>query len=568
MTAYHAGRAAAHISLSRTRVRDVSCCKRRILFFTALCVCAYAGIAARAVTISRHDFEPAYARRSAETAAPLLQRRTLTDRNGQAIAVNVFTSSVFADPLNMPDKDEAARRLKAALPDMREEHIRSLLHKRRRFVWIKRHLTPKEEKALIENAVAGVRFKPDEKRAYPYKHLFSHALGYVDVDGRGIAGAERYFNELLNKHSYGSDEQALSLDVGVQHAVRYVMAARMKEYQAKAAGAIVTDVRTGEILSLVSLPDFDPHFPGEASDRQKFNVATLGVYEPGSVFKIFNSALALEEKAVSPRRKLDVTEPLRIGKYRIRDYHMSKDPLDMTEILMKSSNIGSAKIALEIAPKKQRGFLDALGLTKETALELPERAAPLKPQGRGKIYRATLSYGHGIAVTPVHTVQAAAAMVNGGILYPATLLKKNNGSAAGVRVISEETSKKLRRMLRLAVEYGTGKQADVPYYLVGGKTGTADKAKNGAYGDRRIISSFFAAFPMHNPRYAVYVMLDEPKLEGKLRASGGNTAAPAAGEIIRRIAPMLDVPPVDESRYDIRELFRYTPPDSGRGNRA
>jgi cell division protein FtsI (penicillin-binding protein 3) len=303
----------------------------------------------------------------------------------------------------------------------------------------------------------------------------------------------------------------------------------------------------------VSLPDFDPNDPARAPDETRFNRNTLGVYELGSVFKIFNHAIALETGAANMAKSYDATKPIKISRFRISDYHPENRWLTVPEIFKLSSNIGSAKMALDIGSENQRKYLGHLGLLRRTSIELPEQALPMYPARWRDINTMTISYGHGIAVSPLHLVSAVAATVNGGILRPATLVRAKSTETGGVQVFSAETSDNMRRLLRLVVENGTGRNASAPGYLVGGKTGTAEKQVNGRYKRNALISSFVGVFPSTEPRFVVYVMLDEPKgiRESFGYATGGWTAAPVVGGIIQRIAPLFGIAPLDETAPDI-----------------
>ncbi|MET0155910.1 MAG: penicillin-binding protein 2 [Rickettsiales bacterium] len=558
--------AAPLASLGKTRASDVDKCRRRIAFLACLCAFAFACIAVRAVQVGA--FAASGAKRSPSPAAQGYGRMTVLDRGGKRVAVNLATESLYANPRKMIEKNEAARRIAAVLPSVSQEELRAAFAKDRAFVWIKRHLTPKERNDVNLLGIPGVYFQADARRIYPHNALFSHTIGYVDVDGKGLAGIERYFNDVLTHPSDPDQTMTLAQEVAVQHATRSALADAIEKYKALSGAALVTDVTTGEVLALAGLPDFDPNVPGRATEKQRFNVASLGVYEPGSVFKIFTAAMGLEEGTIHMKQKVDVTRPLRIGRYAIRDFHQSRKPFDLEEIMMESSNIGAAKIALESTADTQRTFLRSLGLFEKVSIELPERGEPLlPPEHWGKIHQATVAFGHGMAVTPLHLAKAVGAMVNGGYLKPLTLLKVEGRPPEGKRVISKDTSDKIRRLMRLTVAYGTGKNANVPHYLVGGKTGTADKAKAGGYSSNSVIASFLGVFPMNAPKYLIYVMLDDPHIDVG-RPTGGRVAAPAAYEIIRRIAPVLGVPPANEDDEDVREQFWYDLDKPGHGSRA
>ena len=327
------------------------------------------------------------------------------------------------------------------------------------------------------------------------------------------------------------------------------LSAAMETFQAKAAAGLILDVNSGELLSMVSLPDFDPHNSNAASDFAKFNRNTLGVYEMGSTFKSFTVANALDDGVVKLTDGFDATKPIKRARFMIRDSHPEARWLTVSEIYMHSSNIGTVQIADAVGVQRQQEFLSRLGLMDSLQVELPERASPLLPASWSGISSATVSFGHGMAVTPLHLARATAALVNGGVLQPVTLLKQGNGQVPqGTRVISERTSQDMRRLMRKVVEKGTGRKADVQGYLVGGKTGTAEKASAGGYDRDAMLSSFVSAFPMNDPKYLVLVVLDEPQgtKETFGYATAGWTAAPVVSRVISRLGPMMGLVPVPE----------------------
>ncbi len=343
----------------------------------------------------------------------------------------------------------------------------------------------------------------------------------------------------------------------MQHALYDELTAAMARFHARGAGGIVLDVRTGETLGLVSLPDFDPNHAGAASQLARFNRISLGVYELGSIFKIFNTAMALESGKVGLKDGYDATKPLRAARFTIHDSHPKKRWLSVPEIFVFSSNIGSAKMALDLGGERQQAFLRRLGMLRRAAIELPEVGSPLSPSPWREINTMTVAFGHGIAVSPLQVASAAAAIVNGGILRPPTLLRREGPPPAGVRVVSKRTSDTMRRLLRAVVVEGTAKKAGVPGYLVGGKTGTAEKAISRGYDRRALIASFVGVFPMIQPRYLVFVMLDEPRPTKATFgfATAGWNAAPTTGRVIARIAPLLGVGAIDESRPIVAEAM-------------
>ncbi len=434
----------------------------------------------------------------------------------------------------------------------------------RRFVWLKRSLTPREQQQVNSLGIPGVHFLDEWKRIYPQGSLTAHAVGFTDVDDRGIAGVERSFDDVLRG---GREPLRLSIDLRVQHVVREELARQIATFGAIGGTGVVLDVDTGETIAMVSLPDFDPNVAGQMDPDSRFNRATLGVYEMGSTFKIFNTAMALDAGTVTMRGGYDATNPIRIARFTISDYHGKGRWLSVPEIFKYSSNIGSVKMAIDVGTEGQRDFLTRLGMLRETTIELPERGRPMIPSPWRPINTMTISFGHGLSISPMHLASGVAAIVNGGIRRPVTLLETAVPSP-GERVISERTSRDMRRLMRLVVEDGTGSKADSLGYIVGGKTGTAEKVgSGGGYKRKALMSSFVAAFPMHDPRYVVLVMVDEPKgtKETHGYATGGWVAAPAISRIVARAAPLLGVAPVDPESPEIRrDLMIEMPAEGGK----
>ncbi len=482
-------------------------------------------------------------------------RGEIVDRKGELLATNLRTASVFANPRKVKNPREAAARLVAALPELSEAEVAAGLSSDRSFIWLKRGLTPAQQFEVNRLGIPGVDFEHEDRRVYPYGALTAHVLGFTDVDSRGLAGVEQSFDQMLSEQG---SQLRLSIDVRVQEIVRQEIARQALGFDALGAGGIVMDATNGEILALVSLPDFDPNAPGEASEEARFNRVSLGVYELGSVFKIFNHALALDSGVASMSSFYDATKPIRVSRFAISDYHPENRWLSVPEIFMHSSNIGSARMALDVGTEAQRRFMGALGMLRKTSVELPEQGRPMFPDPWREVNTMTISFGHGIAVSPLHLVAGVAATVNGGVLYPPTLVRHDeNEVLLGTQVISAETSAEMRRLLRLVVAEGTGQKGDAPGYFVGGKTGTAEKLEDGRYKRKALISSFVAAFPIHDPQYVVYVMLDEPQgtKESYGFATGGWTAAPAVSRIIERTALALGMPPNAELTPELREAL-------------
>ncbi|GHD54104.1 peptidoglycan glycosyltransferase [Thalassobaculum fulvum] len=491
-------------------------------------------------------------------------RADIVDRDGLLLATSLRTPSLYADPKEVLDAEDAAFRLSTVLPEINPAETAAKLASDRRFVWLKRNLTPREQQEVNSLGIPGLHFQDEWKRIYPQGTLTAHAVGFTDVDDRGISGVERSFDDVLRG---GRDPLRLSLDLRVQHIVREELLRQIATFSAIGGAGVVLDVDTGETIAMVSLPDFDPNVPGQMDPDTLFNRATLGVYEMGSTFKIFNTAMALDAGTATMRSGYDATHPIRIARFTINDDHAKARWLSVPEIFKYSSNIGSVKMALDVGTDGQRAFMAKLGMLRETAIELPERGRPMVPSPWRPINTMTIAFGHGLAVSPLHLVGGVAAIVNGGIRRPVTLLASDIPSP-GQRVISEQTSHDMRRLMRLVVEDGTGRKADTPGYVVGGKTGTAEKAGGrGGYKQKSLISSFVAAFPMHDPRYVVLIMVDEPKgtKETFGYATGGWVAAPAVSRIVARSAPLLGVAPVDPETPEIRrDLMIEVPVEGGK----
>jgi cell division protein FtsI (penicillin-binding protein 3) len=494
--------------------------------------------------------------RSATVAVEQPDRAPIRDRNGELLATSLGTASLFADATQVLDATVAARRLKEVLPEVNEADVRAKLTSERRFIWIYRNLTPRQQYAVNRLGIPGLSFQREARRVYPQGAMAAHVVGFTDVDGKGIAGIERSFDGAL---AAGTAPIDLSVDMRVQHAVVDELTAAIKDFNAVGGVGLVLDVRSGEVLALASLPDFDPNHPGDVKPEDRFNRATLGVYEMGSTFKTFVIAGALDSGTTTLKGGYDATNPIHIGRFTIEDYHAKRRWLSVPEIYIHSSNIGAAKMALDMGTPQFRAFLHSVGFNEPSPLEVPEIGKPMAPAQWRDVNTMTIAFGHGMAVSPIQLATATAAMINGGILVQPTLIKRTGVEGAlGTRVISRETSNDMRKLMRLVVEQGTAKSADVPGYLVGGKTGTAEKTGVGGYKKKSLLSSFIGAFPMNDPRYLVLVMLDEPKgnKQSYGYATGGWVAAPAAGRIVRRIGPMLGVEPVDDSTPEMKkEMF-------------
>ena len=474
-------------------------------------------------------------------------RRDIVDCNGELLATNIATASLYANPKLISNPAKTARKLKKIFPTLSFKKLLIKLKSNKSFVWIKRFITPTEHQKVNDIGIPGIYFEIGEKRAYPYTSLFSHMLGNVGLDGYGLSGIEKAFDDQLRykKSSSKKSPLQLSLDLKVQNIVREELKASIKKFNARGGVGIVQNPNNGEIISIVSLPDFDPYNISKARDDQLFNRATLGTYEVGSVFKPLTLAAAIDAKKVRLNDVYDVNDPIHFAKYQIKDLYNKDAWLSVPEILMYSSNIGMAQIVLELGKKNQYDYLKSLGFFSTTNIEVPEKSKPLYPAFSkwNELNMITIAYGHGISVSPLHVTNAMSALVNGGRLYPATILKEKE-PATYTQVFKNSTSDIMRKLLRLVVKRGSGKKADVKGYFVGGKTGTANKIVNGKYSKDLRVSSFIGAFPIYDPKYVIYVMLDEPKgvKESFGLAYGGWTAAPVVSRIIKRIAVLYNIP--------------------------
>ena len=529
--------------------------RNRLMVTGALFALAFLIIGARVVELSFHDHRPDRAPYKKANANKNLQvRADITDRNGILIATSLPTAALYANPQHIIDPDEDILKLKKVIPSLDTKKLSKLLSTNQKFVWLHRKLTPKLQFAVNALGIPGLYFKQTERRVYPHGSLVSHLIGRTDVDGRGLSGVEGYFESQLSKRR---QPLQLSLDVRIQALVRSALEEAIEKFSAIGATGIVLDANTGEVISMVSLPDFDPNIPISAAGGSRFNRATKGLYEMGSTFKLFTAAMALDSGRVRLGDRFDATKPIKISRFTISDYHAKNKWLTFREVIVHSSNIGAAKIALEVGTNLQKKYLKRLGLLSKSGVELIEVGTPLTPKRWREINTMTISYGHGIAVSPLQLTSGIGALVNGGILFDPTLIKVEKVSKRnGNRAITSKTSQTIRELMRLVVREGTGQKADVPGYFVGGKTGTADKPgiKRRGYRNRGKISSFVAAFPIQAPQYIILALLDEPKgIEATYGyATGGWVAAPVVSKIIRQMAPLLGIGPLKEFEEEIK----------------
>jgi cell division protein FtsI (penicillin-binding protein 3) len=517
----------------------------------ALCLAIIAGRLAE-LSLASGWFYDASARPVADYQIP---RPDIVDRNGVLMASDIRLASLYANPRQIIDIDEAIELLTATMPALDARELRRRLTQDRAFVWLKRHISPTQQAAVHHLGIPGIGFRSENRRVYPKQRLAAHVLGFVDVDSRGLAGVEKYLDDngalyaasLADPGRRASFPASLSIDTRVQHAVHVELAAAIEHYKAIGGAGLVLDVESGEVLALVSLPDFNPNNPTEAQLPNRINQVTGGVFELGSVVKAITFAMAFDTGITNLNGRYDARGPLVIGRQRINDYRGQNRVLTVPEVFLHSSNIGTARMALDVGLEGHQEFLKRMGLFERLTTEIPEAAAPILPARWSRITTATAAFGHGFAVQPLQGASVVAALLNGGRLIPPTVLKRDRDTAAGLaeQVIKPETSEKMRYLFRLNATDGTARRAEVEGYRVGGKTGTAQKVVNGRYSSDKRLTAFIGAFPMDQPRYVIMVQLDEPKPVPGTHgfATSGWNAVPTAGKVVARIAPLLGIEP-------------------------
>lgn len=516
----------------------------------------YAVLAGRLVMFATANHKDG---RTASRDAIATARPDIVDRNGEILATDVKAPSLFGEPKRIIDKDEAIELLTATLPDLDTSEVRERLLSRKGFVWLKREITPKQQQAIHRLGIPGIGFLRENKRVYPTGASVAHLIGLVNIDNQGIAGMEKWLdnNGLADLHRAGfatdrlQKPVELSIDLRVEHALRDELLKAKEKYKAKAASGLVSNVRTGEIVALVSLPDFDPNNPKEAHDPERINRLTTGVFEMGSTFKALTLAMALDSGKANLNTLYDGRGALKFGKFTIHDTHPVGRPITLSEVFTFSSNVGAAKIALGQGVEAHKAFLKKLGQMDRLRTELPESASPILPKRWSELNTITIAFGHGMAVAPLQAVMGINAVVNGGYLIPPTFLKRTEeeARAIGKKVLKTETSDKMRYLMRLNAEIGTAKKADVKGYYIGGKTGTSEKVVGGRYSKKQVLNSFTAVIPADNPQYQLLVMLDEPKALPETHGfiTSGWNAVPTGGKVIARIGPLLGIEP----RFDL-----------------
>ncbi|HEU5017485.1 MAG TPA: penicillin-binding protein 2 [Pseudolabrys sp.] len=486
-------------------------------------------------------------------------RPDIIDRRGMLLATDVKAPSLYAEPRKLIDVDEAEELLTATLPDLDAKELRERLSSNRGFVWLKREISPLQQREIHHLGIPGIGFLPENKRVYPNGPTVSQVIGLTNIDNQGIAGMEKWIDgqglAALHMAGLASDRLQkpvqLSLDLRAQYALRDELVKAREKYKAKASSGLILNVNTGEIIALVSEPDYDPNNPQQANDPSRINRMTTGVYEMGSTFKILTVAMALDDGKATLSSKFDATHPLHYGRFAIHDYEPKHRFLSVPEIFTFSSNIGAARMALAVGVDGHKAFLRKMGQLTRLRTELPESAEPIVPKNWGELNTVTIAFGHGLSVAPLQAAMAVAATVNGGFLITPTFLKRTRAEAMAIakRVLKPSTSRDMRYLLRLNAEKGTGTFANVEGYYVGGKTGTAEKVVNGRYAKHKLLTDFMAVLPSDKPKYLVLIMLDEPQpVQGTHGfATAGWNSGPTAGKVIARVAPLLDLEP----RFDL-----------------
>ncbi|TYR32372.1 penicillin-binding protein 2 [Mesorhizobium microcysteis] len=524
--------------------------RTRIIMTMAVFFAVYGVIAGRLAYLGFQELEQGGPAPSRVTAS----RPDIVDRNGEVLATDINTASLFAEPRRIVDADEALEKLLTVLPDLNIEQTYNRLESDAGFIWLRRQLSPRQQQAIMQLGIPGIGFRTEKRRFYPGGPTAAHIVGLVNVDNKGIAGMEKYVDDqgLADLQASGLavardlEPVRLSMDLRVQHIVRDELERAMERYHAIAAGAVVLNARTGEILAMASLPDFDPNNPFNAHEKDRLNRMSAGVYEMGSTFKGFTLAMALEKGTANLNSRFDATRPIQIARHTIRDFHGKGRVLTVPEVFIYSSNIGTARMAETVSAEEHRAFFRQIGLLDRMTTELPEVARPTEPSEWKRIHQITISFGHGVATTPLQTAMAGAAMLNGGKLIQPTFLPRNEAQAqaSALQVIKPQTSEMMRYLFRLNVEKGSGRRAEVPGYFVGGKTGTAEKVVNGRYVSGKRFNAFLAGFPVNDPEYIVLAVLDEPQPEKPgMGATAGINTTQMVNSIIRRSAALLGVKP-------------------------
>ena len=523
----------------------------RIKFLFLCFFLGFSILSAKLFYLASMSFDPNNERQKQITQKS--ERPHIYDRNDNLVALNIDISSVAIRPDILSNKDDVIDRILSAVPNFYREDLENKILNDKKFVWLKRGVTPKERERIHNLGIPGIQFIEETKRFYSAANTLSNVIGYVNIDNKGQTGIEKYIDQNLNKEI--TEDIHLSIDLEVSHAIRDELLKSMRKYSAKGAASVLMNVNTGEVISMTSLPDFDPHYPKDALKPENINRVTKAVYEIGSTFKAFTAAMALDSGVVDLDTIYDATNPIKIGRHSISDFHAKNRELTVEEIFIYSSNIGSAKMALDFGVEYHKSFLKKLGFMDQISSELPDPSKNIIPPNWKEINTMTISFGHGIAITPLHAAVAGASLVNGGRLIHPTFLKKNTNETIDYsQVIDPTTSDKLKKLMYLNVINGSGKNAAVDGILVGGKTGSAENVSDKTYEKNKLRTTFLGAFPINEPKYILFLLLDEPEgiEETHGYATAGYNVAPTFSNIVTRIAPMLDIIP---SEFDTLNEF-------------
>ena len=535
-----------HVTLEGRETIHVRQMHGRILLCASVFILIFAGLGIRLVNVALFDSASSVQKFAAANGVSALTRPDVTDRTGRHLAMAKQTKGAAIEVRDVWNKGETATKLAQVFPRFTDENLLNKLQSKK-YIILSNELLSSQEQALMKLGLPGVVFFDNQKRVYPQGKTASHVIGYT-VPGRGgVAGIEKYLNDLTGK-SENQGVVVASIDLTVQQILEQELAATQEEFSAKAAWGVIMDVTTGEVIALASLPTYNPNDITKTAAESWRNRVMYDRYELGSAFKVLTAAIALEEVVSTPEQKYDVRHPLKIADKAIYDYRPKGGFMSLSQILQYSSNIGIAQVGLQIGAKRQRDYFARLGLMAELETELPEKRSPDLPPQWGPVETATISYGHGIAITPLQLAAAVGAVVNGGYFITPTFIKTDEARDK-VQVFSAQTSANLRLMLRRVVTDGTARGAETPGYYVIGKTATADKPSlTGGYAENTRLSSFVGAFPGYAPRYVMLVSFDEPQPTAQTYgfATAGIVAAPAFKRIVARAAPALGIAPVND----------------------
>lgn len=535
----------------KRRKKVIAQSKNRIGITIVFCIIIYIIFAIRLMQYGNLQLKPIIHSTNVEEYGT--SRPDIIDRNGEILATDIRTFSLYAEPHKVISADEIIKKLQVVLPNLNIEVIRRKLLSKTKFQWLRRQLSPQQQKRILNFGLPGLSFRIEKRRFYPASSHTLHVVGYVDIDNHGISGIEKFIDmqgltstSTIEKGEKNLPPIRLSLDLRIQNIVHQSLVENMQKYKAESAGTVIINVSTGEIISMVSIPDHDPHEAVKGKKEGWLNRVSYGIFEMGSIFKAFTIAMAIDSGLFTVKDSFDTRYPIQQGKYFINDFHPRSRMLTIAEIFRYSSNIGAARIADAIGIEEHQNFLHKLGLLTKLETELPEIKAPSYPSKWKRVHSLTISFGHGLSTTPLQTAVAAAALINGGQLIPPTFMVRSREEAEKKSriILKKKTVETMRSLLREGVMSGSGKRAFVPGFEVGGKTGTAQKVIGNRYSNELNFNTFLATFPASNPQYVVLSFMDSPKIKEQNQLTAGINVAPMVGDIIRRSASMLGVKPI------------------------